>query len=63
MGTGDRIAKLRKVKGWTQAELAKATGLSSGYVAAIEEGRAHPKLKTLVIIAEKLGGSLEKLKE
>lgn len=63
MEIGDSIAQLRKAKGWTQAELAEVTGLSSGYIAAIEEGRVRPRLKTLVIIAQKLGVKVEEFKE
>ena len=59
-----RIAKLRKEKGWTQKELAKATKLSRSYIAAIEEGK-RPGIKSLAIIAEALGvdakGLLEKI--
>ncbi|MCO5387773.1 MAG: helix-turn-helix domain-containing protein [Desulfosporosinus sp.] len=38
---GKRIATLRKEKGWTQKELAKVAKLSTGYIAAIEEGYAQ----------------------
>ncbi|TGE36910.1 XRE family transcriptional regulator [Desulfosporosinus fructosivorans] len=51
---GKRIAELREEKGWTQKQLAKTTGLSKSYIAAIEEGK-HPGLKTVAIIAEALG--------
>lgn len=58
---GVKIAELRKSKGWTQADLAKAAGLSWGYIAAIEEGRVKPKIKTLALIAKCLGVELELL--
>lgn len=61
MAVGGDIAKLRRGKGWTQARMAEATGLSRGYIAAIEEGRVVPKLKTLAIIAERLGVGVEEL--
>ena len=51
---GEKIAKLRKEKGWTQADLATATRLSKGYISAIEEGKS-PGVKALVVIAEALG--------
>ena len=51
---GRRIAELRKEKGWTQKELAKATRLSNGYIAAIEAG-IRPGVKAVAIIAEELG--------
>jgi len=55
------IARLRREKGLTQAELAKVTGLSSGYIAAIEQGRRVPRQKTLAIIVEKLGADIDGL--
>lgn len=64
MSIGQKIALLRKEKGWTQAELANACNLSRGYIAAIEEGREpHPKLKTLALIANSLGVSIADLVE
>jgi transcriptional regulator with XRE-family HTH domain len=58
---GSRIAELRRAKGWTQTDLAKAAWLSRGYIAAIEEGRMSPKIKTLALIAKCLGVGLELL--
>jgi len=58
---GKRIAKLRKERGCTQADLAKGTGLSKGYIAAIEEGKKIPHIKTLVIIAEFLDVGIRSL--
>jgi transcriptional regulator with XRE-family HTH domain len=55
---GKRIAKLRKGKRWTQSDLAKAAGLSKGYIAAIEEG-SSPGIKALALIAECLEVELE----
>jgi len=57
---GQKIARLRKEEGWTQKELAKATGLSKSRIAAIEEGD-HPGVKTVAIIAEALGVRMEEL--
>lgn len=51
---GKRIAKFRKEKGLTQADLAKATRLSRGYISLIEEGR-NPSIKAVVLIADALG--------
>jgi len=63
LGIGKSIAGLRIKRGWTQSKLAKSTGLSRGYISAIEEGRRNPSIKTLAIIAEKLGVSINKLNE
>lgn len=56
-----RISELRKDKGWTQEELARAVKLSRSYIAAIEEGRIRPKIKTLALIAKCLDVELELL--
>lgn len=61
MGIGDNIAKARKKRGITQKKLAKMTGLSRGYIANIEEGKKYPKMKTLMLIAEKLEVDVEEL--
>jgi len=58
---GKRIAEFRKDRGWTQKELAKVTKLSKGHIAAIEEGREIPKIKTIAIIAECLDVDLQSL--
>ena len=63
MGIGSNIAKFRRNKGWTQAKLAKAARLSRGYIAAIEEGNKHPRMKTLAIIAANLGVGIDELRE
>ena len=60
MDLGKKIAELRKRKGWTQTDLAMATRLSKGYVAAIEGGR-NPEVKTVALIAEALGVEARKL--
>lgn len=61
MRLGDKIKRARKKKKWTQARLAKSTGLSKNYIAAIEEGRERPRIKTLAIIAESLDIDIDKL--
>ncbi|HBV85734.1 MAG TPA: XRE family transcriptional regulator [Desulfosporosinus sp.] len=58
---GDLIAELRKGKKWTQKDLADAVNLSKSYIAAIEEGRIRPKIKTLALIAKCLDVELELL--
>jgi Predicted transcriptional regulator with C-terminal CBS domains len=60
---GKKIAKLRKERGVTQKDLANAIGISESYIAAIEEGKAYPRIKTLVLIAKCLGVGLELLME
>ena len=53
-----RIKELRKsLKGWTQADLAEATGLSQSYIGAIESRNIEksPSTDTLISIANVLG--------
>lgn len=63
MSIGANIARIRRQKGWTQRELAKAAGLSHDYISAIERGKGIPSLKTLAIIAEKLGVDIKELRK
>lgn len=48
---GERVAYLRKRRKLTQAELAKASGISQSTIAQIESGRKDPSIKTLEKIA------------
>lgn len=54
MELGRRIARCRKLKELTQAELAEAAGISKGYLVAIERGRRRPGIKTIGRIANYL---------
>lgn len=42
-----RIKTLRKVKGYTQEELAEKIDISANYLAGIERGEANPTLASL----------------
>lgn len=63
MSLGSNIANFRRVKGLTQAELAKAIGVSKSYIAKIEEGKKVPQIKTLVRIAKCLNVDVKLLRE
>ncbi|MDO6565082.1 XRE family transcriptional regulator [Amphritea sp. 1_MG-2023] len=52
---GDRVRGLRKSKAKTLTQLAKETGLSSGYLSQIERGLAQPSISALVTISKALG--------
>jgi transcriptional regulator with XRE-family HTH domain len=52
---GERIAKLRKQKGFTQDQFAEATGLNRTHLYRLETGQQSMTLKTLKIIADALG--------
>lgn len=52
------IKLIRKQKGMTQGDLAKATGLSISYISLIEQGKRDPSISTLEKLAAGLGVSL-----
>ena len=52
---GERIAKLRKSKGFTQDQFAEATGLNRTHLYRLETGQQSMTLKTLKLIADALG--------
>jgi transcriptional regulator with XRE-family HTH domain len=58
---GSRIRSLRRAKGWTQDQLAAATGVSRSAVAQWETDRAGQIRANLSRIAECLGVSVEVL--
>jgi transcriptional regulator with XRE-family HTH domain len=58
----DRLKSLRKAKGMTQLDVAKASGLSLSIITQIEQGlTSDPKLSTLNALARALGVSLDEL--
>lgn len=42
----DEVTKIRKSKGWTQQDLAKASGLTQSVIARIESKKSIPTLAT-----------------
>ncbi|MBR3662657.1 MAG: helix-turn-helix transcriptional regulator [Alphaproteobacteria bacterium] len=58
---GNRIAKLRKTKGFNQDEFAAVTGKMINTVSNIERGISDPKITTLQSFAQALGVSLGEL--
>jgi transcriptional regulator with XRE-family HTH domain len=52
---GDRISNLREKKGLTQAELARAAGISQPSISQIEAGTRVPSLRVLLSISRGLG--------
>ena len=48
------IARLRKRKGMSQAQLAKVSGLSTTYISLMESGKKSPTLKSLEKISQGL---------
>jgi len=52
---GERIAKLRKAKGFTQDQFAEATGLNRTHLYRLETGQQSMTLRTLKLVADALG--------
>src|SRR5690606_10343849 len=52
---GARVRDLRKARGMSLGELAKATGLGKGTLSELESGRRNPTLATLFAITTALG--------
>lgn len=56
---GDRIASLRKRKGWNQAELAERIGVRANQISKYEQGAYQPKPAVLGPLAEALGTTVD----
>lgn len=50
----ENVARIRKSKGLTQAELSKKMRVSSSHISALEKGQKNPSLKSIVKIADAL---------
>lgn len=60
----NRIAMIRKASGFTQAELAKMTGLTQPYIANVESGKVkieNVSLKNGLILSSVLGCRMDDL--
>lgn len=56
MKFGDKVKKLRELRGMTQDELANSIGFTESYVSAIERGaKDNPPLNTIRALAKSLG--------
>ena len=60
---GNRIAKLRTARGFTQDQLATSTGFTKGYLSKIENSKVIPPIGTLIKIAKILEIDLTHLLE
>ncbi len=56
-----RIRELRKERGWTQQQLADASGVSRLTIGDVELGKQHPTTRTLERVASALGVSVADL--
>lgn len=57
MDIGYKLRNLRRIKNFTQEELAERTDLSKGYISQIESQHASPSIETFLNILEVLGTS------
>ena len=58
---GDRIALLRRGRGWSQTELARQLHISASAVGMYEQGRREPSLEALVELSTVFGVSADYL--
>ena len=58
---GQRLAKIRKEKGFTQEKLGFAVGVSPAYIGFIEQGRRNPTIANIYRISKVLKISLKEL--
>jgi transcriptional regulator with XRE-family HTH domain len=57
-----KLVKIRRQKGMTQAEVAKRSGVSRGYLAQLEVGhKSAPSVAVLKRLAKVLGVGVEEL--
>ena len=64
MSIGQRIGEFRKRKGISLSQLAKESGVSKGYLSALErEGAQNPSVEALAKVARALGVPLHALIE
>ncbi|RYM04874.1 XRE family transcriptional regulator [Sporolactobacillus sp. THM7-7] len=59
---GRRIRAFRKLKGYTQARLAKELGVSLSHLGEIERESRQPTEELIERISKKLGVSVEEMK-
>jgi transcriptional regulator with XRE-family HTH domain len=57
----DRVRELRTGQNLTLRNLAETTGLSVSYLSDVERGRTNPSLKTVDLLADALGVSVNGL--
>lgn len=57
------LAKLRRLKGWSQGELAVKLDMTPGYISLLEAGERSPSISVLASIAAELGTTASKMIE
>tara|TARA_Y100000768_G_C23984627_1_gene687985 strand:- start:2743 stop:3003 length:261 start_codon:yes stop_codon:yes gene_type:complete len=54
MTPGEMVRELRELKGWSQLDLARETGISQTNISAIENGRVQLGKERSIVLAEAL---------
>ncbi|GIO58281.1 MULTISPECIES: helix-turn-helix domain-containing protein [Paenibacillus] len=62
MQLAKRVRAFRKLKGYTQQELAAKCGISLAVLGAIERGNRRAEEQVLIKVAEALGVSVQELR-
>ncbi len=60
---GERVRQLRKAGGWSQEQMAAASGLDRSYMGGVERGERNIALRNIEAIALALRISLSELME
>lgn len=58
---GNRIRKLRKTRGWTQAEMSEKVGIDRSFLADVERGKRNISILNVELIAKGFKMSLSQL--
>lgn len=58
---GNNIRKYRKVKGWSQEQLAFECGLHRTYIGAVKRGEKNITILNLIKVQERLGVRIQEL--
>lgn len=58
---GDNLKRIRLEKDISQSEVAKALGVSRGFVSNLENGKTNPTLTTISRLANAVGVTADKL--
>lgn len=58
---GAKVRELRKLKSWSQEQLADETGFHRTYIGMIERGERNPSLVNIEIFANTFGISISEL--
>jgi transcriptional regulator with XRE-family HTH domain len=58
---GNRIRRLRKQRGWTQAEMAERVGIDRSFLADVERGKRNVSILNLDLIAKGFNLSLSRM--